>query len=277
MILNDTVNKSGLFQDIDFLVDTNDSIYLPVDKLRNINLAQEEITGVIIACDGTWQWDDSNYTDLPIGKTNLVANQKDYSFADDHLVINAIEIQDLQGNWKRLEPIDKYPDFNRALYHKSITNIQNTSTTVTQDLLELQDGSQFLLQNGDTLLFSETTTITSGLEVSGTPLYYDKVGESIMLYPSPNYSLTNGLKAFYQRKAQSFTITDSNKAPGFAPHLHRYLSICASYDWAIAKSHPKMKFLLSEKNRYTKLIKDFYSIRIKDETKRIQPYYQNNR
>ena len=241
MVYNDTTNLQGLVQDVDFLVDTDSVTYKIADKTRNFNLALDEVTGTIIGCDGTWQWDDTNYTDLPRGLTSLQLNQQDYSFATDHLTINAIEIKDQSGNWKRLEPINLYPDYNRT--------------------------------NG----VAGSDSITTFMNTPGIPQYYDKVGDSIFLYPAPNYTQTNSLKAFFQRKAKYFAINDTIAEPGFAQHLHRYLSICVAYDWAIAKQHPKASFLLNEKERYKKMVKDFYSIRIKDEVKRLRVSYQNNR
>lgn len=237
MVLNDTTNKQGIFQDIDFLVDTNITIYPAADKVRNINASLDEAVSIIIGADGNWQFDDTNYTTLPIGTTNLVSGQQDYSFSDTYLTIEAIEVKDASGTWIRLEPIDLYPDYNRTL-NGSISNFMSTS---------------------------------------GTPQYYDKVGDSIFLYPKPNYNSTAGLKAFFQRKMDPFTASDTTKEPGFAPHLHRFCSISASYDWAVAKSHAKMNFLLNEKNRYAKMIKDFYGTRRKDETKIMRPGYQNNK
>ena len=231
------MNYQDLQADVDFLVDTNSVIYTVADKTRNFNLALDELSGVIIGCDGTWQWDDSNYTDLPIGVTSIVNNQQDYSFADEHLTIEALEIKDASGNWTRLKPINLYPEFNEAL----------------------------------------RGSITSFMSTPGMPEYYDKVGDSVFLYPIPNYTQAESLKAFFQRKADPFTTADTTKEPGFAKHLHRYLSISVAYDWAVAKSHPKMNFLLNEKERYKKMIMDFYTKRIKDEVRRLKPLYQNNK
>lgn len=237
MIFNDVTNKQGLVQDVDFLVDTDSVTFSIADKTRSFNLALEEATGIIVGCDGTWQWDDTNYTNLPIGLTSVQSGQQDYSFAGDHLVIEALEIKDSLGAWTRLKPINLYPEYNEAL-----------------------KGS-----------------ITSFMDNPGVPEYYDKVGNSIFLYPAPNYTQVSSLKAFFQRKAQPFTVADTTKEPGFASHLHRFLSVCVAYDWAIAKQHAKASFLLNEKDRYKKLIKDFYSVRVKDETKRLRVFPQNNR
>ena len=232
-MFSDPTTKQGIIQDIDFLVDTDNNTYSLENKTRNINRALDWVTGLIIGSDGDWQWDDTNYTNLPIGTANITANQQDYSFANEHLYINALEIKTPTGEWNTLDPIDLYK--------------QN---------------------NGD---------ITDFEKVTGTPKYYDKVGNSIFLYPTPNYTSTSALKAHSQRKAQPFLPNDTTKEPGFAPHLHRYLSISASYDWAVAKEHGKQGWLLQEKTRYEQMIKDFYSKRSKDYKPRLIPARQNNK
>lgn len=231
------MDYTTLQADVDFLVDTDSNTYTVADKTRNFNRALDEVSGIIISCDGEWQWDDTNYTDLPIGTASLVANQQDYSFADDHLVIEAIEIKDTNGKWTRLKPIDLYPEYNQQ----------------------------------------SKSSITDYLSTAGIPEYYDKVGDSIFLYPPTNYSQAASLKTFFQRKADPFTTSDTTKKPGFANHLHRFLSISVCYDWAVAKQHSKLNWLLTEKNRYIQMIKAFYSVRTKDQAKRLRPNIENNK
>lgn len=219
--------------DTDFLVDTDSVTYPVIDKTRNANFALDEATAIIIGCDGTWQFDDSNYTDLPIGTAKIWSNQQDYSFSGEHLYIEAVEVLDTNGKWIKLIPIDLYKE--------------------------------------------ETLSITDFMNSSGTPTYYDKVADSLFLYPKPNYTQDSSLKVHFQRKIEHFTTSDTTKQAGFAPHLHRFISISMAYDWAVAKQHAKQSFLLNEKNRFIEMIKKFYSIRIKDEKPRLQIIHQNNK
>ena len=52
-----------------------------------VNNALESLIGKIINADGVWQYDDTNYSDLPIGTGTLVNGQESYSFADEYLDI----------------------------------------------------------------------------------------------------------------------------------------------------------------------------------------------
>lgn len=234
MIYSDTTNKQGIVQDVDFLVDTDSNTYSIEDKTRNANRAIDYVSAIIIGSDSTWQWDDTNYTDLPIGVTNLTSTQQDYTFDDTHLYCEAVEIKTPSGDWIKLLPIDLYTKETE----QSISDFDDTP---------------------------------------GIPRYYDKVGQSIFLYPTPNYTQTGGLKCFFQRLGVYFDISDTTKKPGFASHLHRYISISVAYDWAVACSHPKLNWLANEKLKYEQQIIKFYSKRIKDERPRLVVGSQNNR
>lgn len=76
------------------------------------------------------------------------------------------------------------------------------------------------------------------LETAGMPVYYDLVGDSIILYPKPSATLTtitDGLKLYLSRDISSFTSTDTTKEPGFMPYFHRIISIGMAYDYAVSK------------------------------------------
>ena len=98
--------------------------------------------------------------------------------------------------------------------------------------------------------------MTDFLENNGTPQYYDKVGNSLMLYPAPNYNRRlveeseAGLKVYFQRQIDYFTTTDTTKEPGFAKHLHKYVPLYCSYIYACAKELPKQNALKSRLEFY---------------------------
>ena len=114
MQFNDTTNESGIVQEIKFELglgnDTNNTIYTLKDIARHSNRALDEVYGIIMAADQTWQFDDTNYTDMSIATTDLNLNQRDYEFDADHLKVQRVEIKDSDGNWKRLQPRDYVRD-----------------------------------------------------------------------------------------------------------------------------------------------------------------------
>lgn len=120
---------------------------------------------------------------------------------------------------------------------------------------------------------------------NGIPKYYDKMGESILLYPAPNYSIdeddtpAGGLRAYFQRKIDYFVAGDTTKEPGFAKHLHKYIPLYNAYIYACAKDLPKQSSLAKRLEFYegNKLrggndggaITKFYSYREQDAVKQI--------
>ncbi len=102
------------------LTDANTTDFATATRLIYANASQAEIAGDIIGADGTWNWDDTNYTDLPIGQADLVDGQQDYSFADEMLSIEGVSVMDSSGNYQKLKPFDKNQlDVDPSEYLKS--------------------------------------------------------------------------------------------------------------------------------------------------------------
>lgn len=206
MVYNDTTGGQGIVQDTYFEASANSSSYPIADLTRNSNVALDNVTSLALLADAKWDYDSSNQTDLPIGIADLIANQQDYEFDDEFLIVKSVEICDTNGKWSRLVPIDN-------------------------------------------LSLEERQSLTDFMNVAGTPQYYDKVGNSVFLFPAPNYNKrlveegTGGLKVYFQRKNDYFTVSDTNKEPGFAKHLHKYIPLYNAYVYACAKELPKQNSL----------------------------------
>jgi hypothetical protein len=106
---------------------------------------------------------------------------------------------------------------------------------------------------------------------NGTPLFYDKLSDSLALYPAPNYNSTDGLKVYYQRVVSYFSDTDTTKVPGFANQFHRILSLYATKDYALTKKPQILPQINNEIALLEREIQDFYGQRSKDEAKKIKP------
>lgn len=224
MVFNDTTTEQGIVQDAYFEASANSNSYPIADLTRHANQALDEMTSIAIASNGTWQFDDSNNTDLPIGTTALLSGQADYTFDDDYLTIEEIRVlPNGATQWDILKPVDRNDP-------------------------EIRD-----------LLLSYEN-------ISGTPEYYDKFGETIMLYPKPNYSQAASLKAFFQRKASYFSTTDTTKEPGFPKHLHKFIPLFCAFSYASAKDLPKKNDLFTRLEKERERIKKHFSRREKDIT-----------
>lgn len=141
--------------------------------------------------------------------------------------------------------------------------------------------------------YDEDVALSAFETTDGTPKYYDKMGESILLYPAPNYNIAptdtpaGGLRAYFQRKIEYFVVNDTIKEPGFAKHLHKYIPLYCAYVYACAKSLPIQNSLAKrlefyEGNRLRGgnddgAISAFYAYREVDFKRHVRPNVENNK
>lgn len=108
------------------------------------------------------------------------------------------------------------------------------------------------------------------LEIAGNPQYYDVAYNSLFLYPKPDFAASGGLKIYYQRDFDHFTVADTLQAPGFDPLFHRLLSYGAALDYAIAKNmEGRINTFRSQIQILEEGIVDHYSRKDRDQKVRI--------
>src|SRR3990167_9738252 len=208
------------------------------DLLRRVNSALEELVSEIINADGTWQYDDTNWTDHPVGLGTLVEAQEDYSFSSEYLQIEAIEILDANSpaTYRRIKPLDK-------------DELGGLST-------------------------EEYFGVTSaGNPQIGQVLYFDQVGDTIRLYPAPTSTtttLTNGLKIYFKRTADLFTsaqVTTGTKEPGLPSPYHVLLSYFAAIPYCALYKKDRVVWLEKKWDEGILEVIKHYSHREKDRRK----------
>lgn len=229
MVFSDTVNNLGIVQQVRSFMRV-DATQWPTAKIVNsVNNYLDTVAGYAIGADRRFQWDDTNHTELPEGTTNLVANQSDYSFLTDE-----------QGN--------------------TILNLTR---------IDIKDSSGHYRQ----LLSIDETQIPGATEewqtTAGLPICYDKIADNIIrLYPKPLTSVTNGLIFHFQRTPSYFTASDTTKAPGVPPVLHRGFVICAAYDGAMTLGLVNAPQLAIEWAKEQAKMEDYFKNRNTDEPQR---------
>lgn len=67
---------------------------------------------------------------------------------------------------------------------------------------------------------------------NGIPMAYDTVSDTIQLHPTPDESVTDGLRIHVSRDVTDLSASDDK--PGFNSQFHRILSLGAALDWTIA-------------------------------------------
>ena len=236
MVFNDTSTKLGICQEIDALCDSDTTSYPVAEKTRRVNSGMEQVVGWIINADGTWQFDDSNFTDEPRGKGTLVSGQVDYTFASDYLQIEAMDVLGLDAQWKRLKPLD----------HKELNG---------------QSPEEYF------------GTDSTGAILTGLPEYYDLFSDdSFRIYPAPSATyctLTNGLRVWFKRTASLFTASDTTKVPGFASPYHIILAYMASVPYCMTYHKDRVALYEKKIDDMKKEIINHYSKREKEKRKQI--------
>lgn len=240
MIFYDATNKRAICQEIDRLCDSTDTTYPRLDKTARVNDAMEELVGSIISADGVWEWDDTNQTDLPVGTGTLIEGQESYSFASEYLKIKRIKIKDLNSNWVLLKQIDQ-----QDLEEKGIA-------------IETYFGT------------------ASGSATKGLPQYYDILGDTIRLYPSPTstaVTLSSGLKVEFVRTAVLFTpvsttATDSTE-PGLPSPYHVLLAYKAALPYCMSYKKDRVALYQLQIEKMERNLIKFYGRRNPDHRNRM--------
>jgi hypothetical protein len=240
MQFSDTANRTGLVQLLEDLTSTasgTTSSYTLATKTRDINNAFAHFMLKAISASGKWQIDDTNQTDYPILKIDLVSGQQDYSFTSDGstpanqiLDISRVECADADGNFSVLDPFDQ--------------------TDETASLKELSD-------------------------ISGNPRRYDKLANGIWLDPKPDFSLVEGLRVYYNRTPSYFTTADTTKSAGIPQMFHEYLAVRPAYLFVLSKNLPQIVGYRDLMLSLEKKIDDYYAARNKDEHTTIKNKYVN--
>ncbi len=226
MVFSDTVDNLGIVQQVRSLMRV-DANQWPTWKIVNsCNNYLDLITGYAIGADKRFQWDDTNHTKLPIGTTNLVINQSDYSFLTDeqnNSIITLTGLSILQnGKYEPLIPVDR----NDVNYDSA------TFGTVSATPAE----------------------------------YDKIADNIVRLNSLPPATIAAGLKFYFQRTASYFTALDTTKSPGVSPLLHRGFVIASAYDGALTLGLKNLQPLSVEKQVETqKMVQYFASDRNIDE------------
>lgn len=105
-------------------------------------------------------------------------------------------------------------------------------------------------------------------KTAGVPTQYDKLGNSIFLYPAPNFSQSASLKVYFTRGPASFTsgeVTTGTKQPGFTPLYHDLIPLWVAYNYALDNVQNTATGYLNEITRKETELLESYQKRSKDE------------
>jgi len=193
---------------INFLCDTTDTAFTAANKLILFNNAYERVVGWLINADGTAQFDDTNYSNFPIGTYTMVAGQGIYSFNDRFLQLMDVQVKDAGGDFNIIKPIDQ---------------------------------SEF----GDIPL--REAFETDGLPVYYDKLSDDSI-ELFPAPSADDTTLASGLRLYFKRTADTVSSaewTSGTIVPGFASPYHEILGYMVAVDYC--QKYKKDRVALYEK------------------------------
>ena len=243
MQLTSHAREQDLTSEIDDICDSDATSYPLKHKVRRINSGLEELVGKIVSADGTWQFDDTNYTNEPVGTGTLVEGQQRYHITSEYLDIEMIEVLNKVGTmYQKILPLD------------------------FKELGEQSPEEYF-------------GTESNGSPRKGQVQYYDKIGDQLYLYNAPaatSHTLAAGIRIWFKRTINLYTMTDNttmttghaSREPGIPSPYHKLLCymaaipFCAKYHKDRVSSYQTMVLDLK-----TKLLK-LYNAREQDTQKR---------
>lgn len=237
---SNTTDRDGLIELIERDTNTQSSTsssYPLKVKTNDVNEALSHFFLLAIKSGGRFQVDDTNHSEMPVINTDLVSSQQDYTFLAD-------------GESTPNQILDV-----RTVRIKDSTGNWKTLTQIDRESFNID-------------AYENTT---------GTPTNFDVTGNSIILYPTPNYNSTDGLELYISRTPNYFVSTDTTKEAGIPKIFHPYLHIRPSYFYCMVKDLPQKDGLKVELEKMEKQIEAYYSRRNKSERVSFKVMQQNNK
>lgn len=223
-MFSDTANNTGLIQDITFWLGVDTNAYPLKDRTRAINERFKMVWSMIFESSDGWKFMDDNTSDTTTG----------VPYADSSIVSGT--------------GLYALPSASLAVNGVQIKTSSTDNFTVIKAITE----KEFIKMGGDGYFSS-----------NGTTLYYMLQGDVIRLLPTPNFSVTDGLRVFFDQSISEFSYSDTSKTPGFASVFHRALSVGAALDYAMARGlQSKVVFLKNLWDDYERRIREYYSKRL---------------
>ena len=213
------------------LCDATSTSYPDTAMERRVEEAYERVIALILEADGFWQWDDTNYSDFPIGTQTLVEGQNNYSFNDKFLEIEEVQVKNSDGDWQIIRPIDQKE--------------WSKTTPLDEDFED----------NGMPEYYDKITDDTIAL--------YPAPDDGTLV------TLASGLKIKYRRTADVSKVGDNSNIPGFASPFHYVLAYMAAIPYCMKYKKDRVGLYEKRVEDYKKAIEGLYSRREQDKEKKM--------
>lgn len=167
------------------------------NRLISVNKAYLFVNGIILSSEDECDFDDTNNTNFSSKKTNLVANQPDYTLPTDLLRLKSVRISYDGITWYRANPLDV-----NEIYDSVGSSNDTGNFETTKPFYDIVDNSIVIYP-------TPSQNVTNGLKIQLT--------RSVTQFSSSDY-------------------TTGTKSPGFNVLFHDIIPLMASYDWLSTRS-----------------------------------------
>lgn len=208
MVYNDTTNLSGVVQEIERLTDLGQTYFSgDASRFKEVtamtNQENRKILSLVMSATGNWQFDDSNYTDLPMATTDIVSGQSSYALPPTALTVQRIEAKDASGLWTTLTPITK-----ELLGGQAVDEFMNDNGSLLY----------YRLVNGTIELFPASNYASTG----GLKVYFDR--DVVDFTPSDTTKTPGFASLFHQLLPLKVAIRWLKTKQPTSPSLGLYLA-----------------------------------------------------
>lgn len=218
---------------------TDTTSYTSSDWVRSAKTYYRKAAYLMWRQDAGWQFDDSNYTTLPVATTDLVNAQQDYSLPSNALDVQRVEVMKDDGKFVLLNRMD----------NKEVTNEAMSEYYDTNGLPKYYDVV------GNSLLLYPIPATGSVTTSSGLKLYLSRD------VSAPTMTTGNG------------AFREITQEPGFQITFHPYIAAGCAVDYGVSKNYTpeKMQNLRLALKEYETGINDYYSKRDRDYPTKFRP------
>ena len=218
---------------------TDTTSYASTDWVRSAKTYHRKAGYIAWRNSGAWDFDDSNYTTLPIATADLVAAQQDYALPSNAFDVQRAEVMASDGRYRLLNRMDKAEVKDEALSEYYSTD----GLPKYYDLV------------GNSLMLYPAPAAANVTTTAGLKLYLSRdVTEPTM---------TTGSGAF----------RDITTTPGFQVSQHPYIAIGCAVDYGVSKNYTaeKMANLRLALKEYEQGITDYFAERDRDYPTKFRP------
>jgi hypothetical protein len=193
--------------------------------VRN-NQALSRVAILMMKYQDAWQFDDWNNTGVSTATENIASGTREVALTNPQDVLFITKVM-----------------------------IKQDTTTTDWTLLRPID-----IRSQDAIRLIENSPTNVGI-----PTRYEKNGKYIILDPTPNYTVTAGLKYYYQRSPHLFVVGDTTAVAGIPSLFDQLIPLYATDMYATENTNPTLKALVNNDIvRMEADLKAFMSLRSQD-------------